>query len=115
MIVKKTMDKKLTFKIWVLTLFSSNTAVACRLVFGAIGFIWCLVLITIGHTGSTIEWAIGISAGLMGLETFDLFKKTSNPYQDYYNYGSYSANAGSINQPGNVSKVEPPAHGQELK
>ena len=109
------MDKKLTFIIWVLTLFSSNTAVACRLVLGAIGFIWSLVLVTLGHTGSTIEWALGISAGLMGLETFDLFKKTPNPYQDYYNYGSYSSYPGSNNSPGNVSKEEPPAHGQELK
>jgi len=101
-------DKKITLKILLLTLFSSNTAVACRLVFGAIGFIWSMVLITCGYTGSVVEWALGISAGLMGLETFDLLKKSNIPYQDYYGYGPYS----SYKPP---DQAEPPAHGQELK
>ena len=67
-------------------LFSSHGKISAKRVFGGIGFIWCLVLITLGNYDGTILTTLGICASMIGLETIATFfnkDKTIYPTVDY--------------------------------
>jgi len=68
--------KKVLFQI-----FSSHGKISSKRVFGGIGFIWCMILISMGMYDTTILTALGISASMIGLETIaTFFKKDSSIY-----------------------------------
>jgi hypothetical protein len=67
-------------------LFSSHGKISAKRVFGGIGFIWCLILISLGKYDGTILTTLGICASMIGLETIATFfnkDKTIYPTVDY--------------------------------
>jgi hypothetical protein len=69
-------------------IFSSHGKISSKRVFGGIGFIWCMILISMGMYDATVLTALGISASMIGLETIATFfnkDKTIYPTVDYTN------------------------------
>jgi hypothetical protein len=57
------------------SMYSADSAVSSKRVFGSIGFIWACIIITIHERQLTKELLV-ISAALLGLETLlQIFKK----------------------------------------
>jgi TfoX/Sxy family transcriptional regulator of competence genes len=67
-------------------IFSSHGKISSKRVFGGIGFIWSMILISLGMYDATVLTALGISASMIGLETIATFfnkDKTIYPTVDY--------------------------------